>query len=88
MRVRVRDHCLCLFSTVLCIFLLQVCHLWEYLRFGSKLEFIFASGHNGEKLGKLLLYDLANVRLHCLEEQLKSTFHSVVLKRTFFDKHI
>ena len=53
MWVRVRDHCLRLFSSVLCIFLLQVCHL----RFGSKIEFIFASGHNGEKQGKLLLYD-------------------------------
>ena len=88
MWVRVRDHCLRLFSTVLCIFLLQVCHLWEYLRFGSKLDFIFASGHNGEKLGKLLLHDLANVRLHCLEEHLKSTFHSVVLNWTFLDIYI
>ena len=66
-------------SRVLCIFLFPVCHLWEYWRFGSKLDFIFASGHNGEKLGKLILYDLANVRLHCLEEHLNSTFHSVVL---------
>ena len=85
MWIRVRDHCLRLFSSVLCIFLLQVCHLGELLRFGSKLDFIFTSGHNGEKLGKLLLHDLANVRLHCLEEHLKSTFHSVVLNWAFFN---